>query len=348
MRNLDVWYTQFEIESLLPDLRARVDKEMRKRLDRVVARAFRRDSMQAYGKLAAKVEGEHRILSKPPLILRLDDFDEVVQRERLRSSLVSLMQQYSPTLQHDSRKLLEQFRLVDTGRKVVGVGSVGTAAWIALLVGRSGRDPLILQIKEAQPSVLEEFLAASEYENAGERVVAGQRIMQASSDIFLGWLSVDESIVGAARDYYVRQLRDWKGSAAIEAMNERGLTVYTQLCAATLAHAHARSGDRIAIASYLGSRRRLRPGAARLLRSLRRAERARLRRTRRRRPGRARGGGGRGLSNGLAATPAATVPACPSASASGRSSFWRSYSCSSSAPRVCRPRRGGSGRACAR
>jgi uncharacterized protein (DUF2252 family) len=253
MRNLDVWYTQFEIESLLPDLRARVDREMRKRLDRIVAKAFRRDSMQAYGKLAAKVEGEHRILSKPPLIVRLDDFDEVVQRERLRSSLVSLMQQYSLTLQHDSRKLLEQYRLVDTGRKVVGVGSVGTAAWIALLVGRSGRDPLILQIKEAQPSVLEEFLAVSEYENAGERVVAGQRIMQASSDIFLGWLSADESIVGAERDYYVRQLRDWKGSVAIEAMNERGLTVYTQLCAATLAHAHARSGDRIAIASYLGS-----------------------------------------------------------------------------------------------
>jgi uncharacterized protein (DUF2252 family) len=253
MRNLDVWYTQFEVESLLPELRARIDRAMRKRLDRLVTKAFRRDSMQAYAKLAARIEGEHRIVSRPPLIVRLDDFEEAMQRERLRASLVSLMRQYSQTLQHDSRKLLEQYRVVDVGRKVVGVGSVGTAAWIALLLGRTSRDPLVLQIKEAQPSVLEEFLGASEHANAGERVVAGQRIMQASSDIFLGWLSADASIVGAARDYYVRQLRDWKGSVAVEMMNETALTVYGQLCAATLAHAHARSGDRIAIAAYLGS-----------------------------------------------------------------------------------------------
>ena len=137
---------------------------------------------------------------------------------------------------------------------MVGVGSVGTAAWVALLLGRDGRDPLFLQIKEAQRSVMEEFVGSSEYENAGERVVAGQRIMQASSDIFLGWLHVPESLFGQERDYYVRQLRDWKGSVVVEAMDPRALSVYGQLCAATLAHAHARSGDRIAIASYLGRR----------------------------------------------------------------------------------------------
>ena len=252
MRNAEVWYTQFEVESLLPDLRARIDEEMRRRLDRLVAKALRRDSMQAYAKLATKVDGTHRIVSRPPLIVRLEEFEDVADRDRARADLEAMMREYSATLQHDSRKLLEQFRLVDVARKVVGVGSVGTGAWIALLLGRSGRDVLILQIKEAQRSVLEEFVGPSEYASAGERVVAGQRIMQAVSDIFLGWFTVDESIDGTPRDYYVRQLRDWKGSAAVEAMNERALTVYGELCAATLAHGHARSGDRVAIAAYLG------------------------------------------------------------------------------------------------
>ena len=252
MRNAEVWYTQFEIESLLPDLRARVNTEMRRRLDRLVAKALRRDSMQAYAKLAAKVDGAHRIVSRPPLIVRLEDFDDIADRDRARAALERMLHEYGATLQHDSRQLLEQFRLVDVARKVVGVGSVGTAAWIALLLGRTGKDVLVLQVKEAQRSVLEEFLVPSVYANAGERVVAGQRIMQAASDIFLGWFTVDESVAGIPRDYYVRQLRDWKGSAAVEVMNERALSVYGQLCAATLAHGHARSGDRIAIASYLG------------------------------------------------------------------------------------------------
>jgi len=252
MRNAEVWYTHFEIERLLPDLRARVDTEMRRRLDRLVEKALRRDSMQAYGQLAAKVDGARRIVSRPPLIVRLEEFDDIADRDRARGDLERMLEEYGATLQHDSRKLLEQFRLVDVARKVVGVGSVGTGAWIALLLGRTGKDVLLLQIKEAQRSVLEELLAPSAYANAGERVVAGQRIMQAASDIFLGWFTVDESVAGTSRDYYVRQLRDWKGSAAVEAMNERALSVYGQLCAATLAHGHARSGDRVAIAAYLG------------------------------------------------------------------------------------------------
>ncbi len=155
--------------------------------------------------------------------------------------------------------LLEQFRLADFARKVVGVGSVGTRAWIALLLGRDGQDPLFLQMKEAQASVLEEFLGASEFENHGERVVTGQRLMQATSDIFLGWVHVDAGLDGQSRDFYGRQLKDWKGSAEIEQMVPKGMATYGRLCGWTLARAHARSGDRIAIAAYLGKGAELRP-----------------------------------------------------------------------------------------
>jgi uncharacterized protein (DUF2252 family) len=253
MPNLAVWYTRFEIESMLPRLRSDVGTKMRKRLDRAVAKAQRRDNAHAFARLSEEVDGERRIVSDPPLILRLDDFPSGA-REQIRGAIERLLREYSLTLQHDRRALLEQFHLVDLARKVVGVGSVGTAAWIALMLGRDGDDPLFLQIKEAQPSVLEEFVGASEYRNGGERVVAGQRLMQASSDIFLGWLGVAQSVYGDARDYYVRQLRDWKGSVVVEAMDATAMSVYGKLCAATLAHAHARSGDRIAIASYLGRR----------------------------------------------------------------------------------------------
>ena len=252
MPNLEVWYTRFEIEKLMPELQPQLGGRMRKRLDRAVAKAVTRDSMQAFAKLSREVDGERRIISEPPLIVRLDDFPETEERERIRASVERLLREYGLTLQHERRLLLEQFELVDLARKVVGVGSVGTGAWIALLLGRDGQDPLFLQFKEAQASVMEEFVGASEYRNSGERVVAGQRIMQASSDIFLGWLTIDSSVLDGAQDYYVRQLRDWKMSLVIETMDRWALRLYGQLCAATLAHAHARSGDRIAIASYLG------------------------------------------------------------------------------------------------
>ena len=166
--------------------------------------------------------------------------------------LRQLMRAYRQTLEFDRRVLLEQFQLADFARKVVGVGSVGTRAWIALLLGRDGQDPLFLQMKEAEASVLEEFLGPSEFKNHGERVVTGQRLMQATSDIFLGWLHVKSGLDGQERDFYGRQLKDWKGSAEIEQMVPEGMTVYGKLCGWTLARAHARSGDRIAIASYLG------------------------------------------------------------------------------------------------
>jgi uncharacterized protein (DUF2252 family) len=253
MRNTDVWYTRFEIGELIPHLRSQVGAKMRKRLDKTVAKALTRDSAQAFSKLSKEVDGERHIVSEPPLIVRLDDYEDTEDRDRIRADLERLLREYSLTLQHERRALLAQFRLVDLARKVVGVGSVGTRAAIALLLGRDGQDPLFLQIKEAQPSVMEEFAGPSEYTNSGERVVAGQRTMQASSDIFLGWITDTPDAQGISRDYYIRQLRDWKGSIAVEKMDPRALSVYGQLCAVTLCHAHARSGDRIAIAAYLGS-----------------------------------------------------------------------------------------------
>ena len=166
--------------------------------------------------------------------------------------LHELLRSYRATLEHDRRVLLEEFRLTDFARKVVGVGSVGTRAWIALMLGRDGQDPLFLQMKEAEASVLEQFVAPSEFDNHGERVVAGQRLMQATSDIFLGWLHVEEGLDGRERDFYGRQLKDWKGSAETEQMVPTGMSAYGRLCGWTLARAHARSGDRIAIAAYLG------------------------------------------------------------------------------------------------
>jgi uncharacterized protein (DUF2252 family) len=168
-------------------------------------------------------------------------------------ALHELVRSYRNTLQRDRRVLLEQFRLVDLARKVVGVGSVGTRAWIALFLGRDGEDPLFLQMKEAEASVLEGFLGPSEFDNHGERVVTGQHLMQAQSDIFLGWLHVEAGFDGRDRDFYGRQLKDWKGSAEVEQMLPKGMATYGRLCGWTLARAHARSGDRIAIASYLGS-----------------------------------------------------------------------------------------------
>jgi uncharacterized protein (DUF2252 family) len=155
---------------------------------------------------------------------------------------------YRATLQDDRRQLLERFHIVDVARKVVGVGSVGTRAFIVLLQGRDERDPLFLQIKEATASVLEAYLPKSRHRQHGERVVQGQRMMQAASDIFLGWTKG----MDVNRHFYWRQLRDMKGSAVVEAMTPLGLAWYGRVCGWTLARAHARSGDPVAIAEYLG------------------------------------------------------------------------------------------------
>ena len=252
MSNLDVWYARLEVDPLLEKYASQFAPKMVKRTQRALAKAHTRDSMSAFSKLARQVDGRAEIVDESPLIVPLrvllpgGDADEWFGwlRERIR--------QYRLSLEHDRRVLLEQFQLTDFARKVVGVGSVGTRAWIALMLGRDSDDPLFLQLKEAEASVLEEHAGQSEFKNHGQRVVAGQRLMQATSDIFLGWIHVKEGLDGLARDFYGRQLKDWKGSAEIEQMVPQGMSVYGKLCGWTLARAHARSGDRVAIAAYLG------------------------------------------------------------------------------------------------
>jgi uncharacterized protein (DUF2252 family) len=198
------------------------------------------------------VDGRPRIADESPLIVPIDKLLQDQTRDAFFEELRGLLRLFRSSLQFDRRVLLEQFELTDFARKVVGVGSVGTRAWIALMIGHDGREPLFLQMKEAEPSVLEEFVGRSEFSNHGQRVVTGQRLMQAASDIFLGWVRVKAGLDGQQRDFYGRQLKDWKGSAEIDQMVPQGMTLYGQLCGWTLARAHARSGDRIAISSYLG------------------------------------------------------------------------------------------------
>jgi uncharacterized protein (DUF2252 family) len=253
MNNLDVWYSHLDIESAIRDYGSQFKPAIVKRTQKNLAKARTKDSLAAFSKLTHVVDGKARIVDQSPLIVPIDQLAQGRERQDIVEELHQLLGAYRETLQFDRRVLLEQFELTDMARKVVGVGSVGTRAWIVLLLGRDGQDPLFLQMKEAQASVLEEVLGPSEFSNHGQRVVAGQRLMQATSDIFLGWLHVDSGLDGQSRDFYARQLKDWKGSAEIEQMVPKAMATYGKLCGWTLARAHARSGDRIAIAAYLGN-----------------------------------------------------------------------------------------------
>ena len=250
--NLEIFYARFDVNEAVARYRATVPAKMLKRAEKQLAKARTKDSMQALERLTHEVNGEPRISADPPLIVPIADLWPADQATQFSDWFHARLREYRRTLATDRRRLLERYRFVDLARKVVGVGSVGTRAWIVLLLGRDGRDPLFLQAKEAQPSVLEEFAGPSVYRNAGHRVVAGQRLMQTASDVFLGWLHVADSPDAGARDFYVRQLRDWKGSAEIEAMVPKGMRIYAEMCGWTLARAHARSGDAVAIAAYLG------------------------------------------------------------------------------------------------
>ena len=249
---LDVWYAHLDIEQAIGELQAQVKAERFKAAEGLLAKAHTRDSTQALGKLTTVVDGRRRIISDPPMIVPVEDVFADVAADAIYEQLRAVLGKYRRTLQSDRRHLLGQFTLVQVARKVVGVGSVGTRAWILLMDALDGVEPLFLQAKEAQPSVLAEYCGRSQYANQGERVVAGQHLMQAHSDIFLGWTRVANPVDGVDRDFYVRQLRDWKFSAPIEAMIPQGMTFYARLCGWTLARAHARSGDRIALAAYLG------------------------------------------------------------------------------------------------
>jgi uncharacterized protein (DUF2252 family) len=253
MGTLEIWYANLS-EDILDAARAaakskREAKEV-KRARKDVERARTRDSLQALSKLGELVDGRYRIVSQPPLVVPLRDLQATygLSQAQVDRMVRQQFRGYRVTLDDARRHLLERFQLVDAARKVVGVGSVGTRAYIVLLQGRDQQDPLFLQVKEAAPSVLEDHLPKSRYRPRGERVVRGQRLMQAASDIFLGWFTGPDG-----RHYYWRQLRDMKGSAPVEAMSPRSLTSYANLCAWTLARAHARSGDPVAIAAYLGT-----------------------------------------------------------------------------------------------
>jgi uncharacterized protein (DUF2252 family) len=251
--NLTVWYARAETGALREQFGSQLAAHEQRQADSALAKARTRDSLQALVQLTQEVDGRPRIVADPPLVVPLSDLVAgSADQAKLETELRRLIGGYRRTLETDRRYLLEQFEFADMARKVVGVGSVGTRCWIVLMLGRDASDPLFLQVKEAERSVLEDFAGVSEYPNHGQRVVAGQRLMQAASDIFLGWQRSEVDPDGRPHDFYVRQLRDGKFSADIEAMTPAGMLAYGELCGWTLARAHARSGDRIAIAAYLG------------------------------------------------------------------------------------------------
>ncbi len=249
---LDVWYAHLDIEPALAEFRSQIKASRFKATQALLAKAHTRDSTQALRKLTTMTGGQRQIISDPPMIVPIEEIFSHMQADAIYEQLRAVLAKYRRTLQSDRRQLLEQFTLVQVARKVVGVGSVGTRAWIVLMDAADGVEPLFLQAKEAQPSVLAGYCGRSRYSNQGERVVAGQHLMQAQSDIFLGWTRVTNPDDGIDRDFYVRQLRDWKFSLPIEQMLPAGMTIYARLCGWTLARAHARSGDRVALAAYLG------------------------------------------------------------------------------------------------
>jgi uncharacterized protein (DUF2252 family) len=255
MSNLDLWYTQMEIDTVIDEYHADVPGKRLKEAKKQLLKARRHTSEQAFGKLTAMVDGRRQIVSMPPEVVPVEQLFADVQSDLLYHMIEEVLGRYRRTLQTDRRHLLDQFSLVQMARKVVGVGSVGTRAWITLMESKDGDEPLFLQAKEAQASVLSGYAPRSVYRNEGERVVAGQHLMQAQSDIFLGWTRVTGPD-GQERDFYVRQLRDWKASVPIERLRFAGMMVYADLCARTLARAHARSGDRIQLAAYLGGSER--------------------------------------------------------------------------------------------
>ena len=246
--NLDVWYASIDIDAVMRGLQARMDKADQKRTDRGLAKARTRNSLQVSGKLTKVIDGVRRFIDDPPVIVRAATLiaETNVDVGPSIDAVPAAWQQYVDSLQPDRRHLLSEYTYVDLARKVVGVGSVGTQAWVLLLQGRDASDLLMLQLKEAQASVLEGVTAPRAYAQQGERVVQGQRLLQSASDIFLGWTRLLNV------DYYLRQLRDWKVSVDVDALDLAALAGYGKLCGATLAMGHARSGDRTAIASYLG------------------------------------------------------------------------------------------------
>jgi uncharacterized protein (DUF2252 family) len=250
--NLDVWYARLDEDAIVTGWGHRATPEDVARIRRRAAKARGKDRLRAFSKLTRDAGDGPRIISDPPLVVPLEELAPASTVEVAHARMHKLLKAYGETLQADTKVLLDQYHFVDLARKVVGVGSVGTRTFIALLLGAGEKDPLFLQVKEAQPSVLEPYAGRSRFRHAGRRVIEGQLLMQAASDLFLGWLTA-EGIDGVKRTFYLRQLWDWKISPEISAMSPGMLTGYAEMCGWTLARAHARSGDRTAIGAYLGS-----------------------------------------------------------------------------------------------
>jgi uncharacterized protein (DUF2252 family) len=252
MTNLDVWYQKLDGAVLMAKWGQQASEEVLGNLQKRLTKAQSKDHLAALDKLTEVVDGRLQFISNPPLMSRADDVFDDVHSDEVVAELMHALSDYRQSLPLDRQHLLERYEFVDLARKVVGVGSVGTRCWVALFVGRDRQDPLILQIKQAEEAVGAAFLAKSAFDQQGRRVVEGQRLMQSSSDIFLGWDCMTGQD-GVTRDFYVRQLWDWKLSVTVESMVPEGLSIYAQMCGWTLARAHARSGDAIAIGSYLGA-----------------------------------------------------------------------------------------------
>ena len=251
MADLQIWYTRLDGAAILQRWGAEASAQMLRTFERTAAKAQSKTHLAALAKLTHEVDGRLRFIDNPPLIMPAESLFTDVYASQTINNLYDALTEYRHTLSGDRQRLLDKYEYVDLARKVVGVGSVGTRCWVALFTGRDNQDPLFLQVKEAEAAVGEPFLGASEYRHHGERVVQGQRLMQGASDIFLGWdrFTGDD---GVTRDFYLRQLWDGKGSAVIEKMEPAGLGIYAEMCGWALARAHARAGDAIAMASYLG------------------------------------------------------------------------------------------------
>ena len=253
MSNLEVWYSRLDLTGVVQRWGSEVSSDVLAALQKTATKAESKDQLKARVKLTEVVDGELRFRNDPPLLVRVSELSGDTDIGQVQDMIHEGLRSYRETLIGDRRHLLESYEFVDVARKVVGVGSVGTRAWVTLFRGDDTDDTLILQMKEAEASVLERFCSKSVFENHGQRVVEGQRFMQAASDIFLGWHRVPTGIDGMPHDYYFRQLWDWKLSADVDNLPQESLLVYAKICGWALARAHARSGDRVAIASYLGS-----------------------------------------------------------------------------------------------
>jgi uncharacterized protein (DUF2252 family) len=252
MRDLDIWYTRLDMDAVAARWGAQASRDLTEMFQHRVTKAQSKDHLAALAKLTVVTDGKLKFVNQPPLLVPAEDVFTDVYSPHTLPRLLEALTDYRVTLSGDRQRLFEKYEFADLARKVVGVGSVGTRCWVAAFVGRDLDDPLFLQIKEAEAAVGEAFLAKSRFTNQGQRVVEGQRLMQGASDIFLGWdrFQGDD---GITRDFYVRQLWDSKLSVDIERITEEALGIYAQMCGWTLARAHARSGDSIAIGSYLGN-----------------------------------------------------------------------------------------------